>query len=121
MTDAVDPRDAGPMNHRRDGLPSQIKVDHCSHIQDCTYMAEEYAKLTPPEKQHLYQIRKAKGTAPCAKGSNRSISSAQTDSSSNRKCSATDAALKDDASEDNGSLFPNSDGEMTDSDKCAKN
>ncbi len=56
-----------------------------------------------------------------SKGSNRSISSAQTDSSSNHKRSATDAALKDDASEDNGSLFPDSDGEMTDSDKRAKN
>jgi hypothetical protein len=46
---------------------------------------------------------------------------AQTDSAPYRKRSATYAALKDDASEDNGSLFPDSDGELTDSDKRAKN
>jgi hypothetical protein len=108
-------------DRRRDGLPLQIEVDRWDHIQDRTYMAEEYAKLTAPEKQRLYQIQKAKGMAPRTKGSNRSVSLAQTDNSSNHKRSATNATLRDDVSEDNGSLFPASDGEITDTDKCAKN
>ncbi len=84
-------------------------------------MAKEYANLNATKKQCLYQIQKGKTTDSHAKGSNRTVSSTLTDNSSNRKRSATDAALRDDTSEDNGSLFPDSDGDTTDTDKRAKN
>ena len=85
------------------------------------YTAKEYAKLSAAEKQYLYQIRKEKTIDPRAKGGNRSVSLTLTDNSSSRKRSVADSALKDDTSDENGSLFPDSNGDMTDTDKRAKN
>ena len=56
---------------RRSGIPSQIEVDKCTHIQNKKYPWEEYKNFTPAEKQRAYQLRylDAKpGTGPSRRG-----------------------------------------------------
>ena len=58
-------------SERRAGIPSQIEVDKCTHIQNKKYPYEEYIKFTPAEKQRAYQLRypDAKpGTGPSRRG-----------------------------------------------------
>ena len=58
-------------SEHRSGIPSQIEVDKCTHIQNKKYPYEEYIKFTPAEKQRAYQLRypDAKpGTGPSRRG-----------------------------------------------------
>ena len=118
-------RGSGFPDCRRAGLPSQIEVDRCTHIRDRTYTREEYENLSAAEKQRFFQIRKGKttrpegGTRPYPRDS-RSVSSTLTDPSSARKRSAAAANLKSDQSDDNASLFSDSDQDMM-TDKRSRN
>ncbi|MBM3917828.1 MAG: hypothetical protein FJ349_09525 [Sphingomonadales bacterium] len=121
-----------PYPRRDGGVPPQIAVDRCTHIQDRTYTKAEYDKLSAAEKQRLYQIRKEKNTRNDSSGrprsrDNRSISSAMTDQSSSRKTDQSTprkrSATEDSDSyntDDNASLFGNTDQDIK-TDKRAKN
>ena len=85
----------------------------------------EYEKLSDAEYQRLFQIRKGKTTRPeggtrSYPQDSRSVSSTLTDPSSARKRSAAAANLKSDQSDDNASLFSDSDQDMM-TDKRSRN
>jgi hypothetical protein len=100
----------GTGRSRSDGLPSQIEVDRCTHIEARYYPPSEYNKFTAAEKAKHFQLTKpgvTPGTGPCRDRRNdqRSVTSTMTDgSSSNHKRSASSAKM-DISDDDNKPLF----------------
>ena len=87
---------------RKKGLPSQDEIDKCTHIKNKYYPKEEYDKFTDAEKQKLWQLQHPKA-----------IPGTDDTKTPKRKVAAmnTGSAKNDDESDDNASLFPDSDDE----------
>ena len=106
-------RGRGSGKSRMDGIPSQVDIDRCTHIEAKHYPWSEYSKFTPAERQKHFQLTHkdiTPGTGPCRdrRGGGRSVASTMTDgSSSNRKRSASSARM--DVSDDDKSLFSDTD------------
>jgi hypothetical protein len=104
----------GTGKSRLDGIPSQVEIDRCTHIEARHYPYPEYSKFTAAEKQKHFQLMHkgvTPGTGPCRdrRHDGRSIASTGTDgSSSNRKRSASSAKM-DLSDDDSKPLFPDSD------------
>ena len=111
------PRGRDNQSDRDAGIPSQIEVDRCTHIQNKKYSWNEYKNFTPADKQRVYQLRNpdAKpGTGPSranrGRGGTSTVSamtgSTETNASKKRKgrdgTENTDA-LDDDDDQDNKS------------------
>ena len=47
---------------RKRGIPSQAEVDVCTHITKTFYPHEEYARMTPAEKQKVWQLKNTSKT-----------------------------------------------------------
>jgi len=103
----------GSGKSRQDGIPSQVEIDRCTHIEAKHYPWAEYKNFSAAKRQRLFQLTHkdvTPGTEPCRdrRGGGRSVASTMTDgSSSNRKRSASSAKM--DMSDDDKSLFPDSD------------
>jgi hypothetical protein len=98
---------------RLDGIPLQVEIDRCTHIEAKHYPSSEYSKFTAAEKQKHFQLMHkdvTPGTGPCrdCRHDGRSVASTGTDGSSlYRKRSASSARM--DMSDDNNKpLFPDS-------------
>jgi hypothetical protein len=97
-----------------DGIPSQVEIDRCTHIEARHYPYSEYSKFTAAEKQKHFQLLHkdvTPGTGPCRDRcqDSRSATSTMTDGSlSNRKRSASSAKM-DMSDDDTKPLFPDSD------------
>ena len=98
------------------GIPSQIKVDHCTLIAARHYPRSEYKRFTAAERQKHWLLMnpgKTPGTGPprnchAISGGGRSIALTITGgSTSGQKRSAKDADLHDE-SDDDASLFAGS-------------
>ena len=95
---------------RKAGIPSQIEVNKCTHIQNKQYSWEEYKKFTLAERQRHYQLRNpdAKpGTGPSRggrRGGGSSNVSAMTNSteSKNSKKRNRDGREKDNDDDSDG-------------------
>jgi hypothetical protein len=104
----------GTGRSRLDGIPLQVEIDRCTHIEAKHYPYSEYSKFTAAEKQKHFQLMHkdvTPSTGPCRdrRHDGRSVASTGTDgSSSNRKRSASSARM-DMSDDDNKPLFPNSD------------
>ena len=55
---------------RPDKLPSQEEVDKCTHITESFYPKSEYAKMTPAEKQKVYQNKTGRNLTNTARAVN---------------------------------------------------
>jgi hypothetical protein len=106
-------RGRGTGKSRLDGIPSQIEIDRCTHIEARHYPWSQYSKFTPAEKQKHFQLMHKDtkpGTGPCRdrRQGDRSVASTMTDgSSSNRKRSAS--TMRMDTDDNDKSLFSDSD------------
>ena len=104
----------GTGKSRLDGIPSQVEIDRCTHIEAKRYPYSEYSKFTAAERQKHFQLMNkgvTPGTGPCRdrRHDGRSVASAGTDGSSlNRKRSASSAKM-DLSDDDSKPLFPDSD------------
>jgi hypothetical protein len=114
----------GSGKSHQDGIPSQVEIDRCTHIEAKHYPWTEYKKFSASEKQRLFQLTHkdlTPGTGPCCdcRGGGRSVALTMTDgSSSNPKRSASSAKM--DMSDDDKSLFPDSDADWDASDDRRK-
>ena len=93
--DGRDRNKDGSAEARRAGLPSQAEVDKCTHIKDKWYSKDEYKKLTPAEKQRLWQLQNANQKPGTDSGK--------------RKVAAINTNTPKDDSDDNASLFGDDD------------
>ena len=93
--DGRDRNKNGLAEARRAGLPSQAEVDKCTHIKDKWYSKEDYKKLTPAEKQRLWQLQNANQKPGTDSGK--------------RKVAAVNSNKSKDDSDDNKSLFSDDD------------
>jgi hypothetical protein len=85
---------------RKKGLPSQDKIDKCTQIKNKYYPKEEYDKFTDAEKQKLWQLQHPKA-----------VPGTDDTKTTTPKCkvAAMNSAMHEDESDDNASLFPDSD------------
>jgi hypothetical protein len=49
-------RGRGTGRSRWDGIPSQVEIDRCTHIEASHYPWSEYSKFTATEKQKHFQL-----------------------------------------------------------------
>jgi hypothetical protein len=107
-------RGRGTGRSRFDGLPSQIEVDRCTHIEGRYYPPKEYNKFTATEKAKHFQLTHkdvTPGTGPCRDCCNdsRSVASTMTDGFSSNHKRSTSSAKMDVSNIDTKPLFPDSD------------
>ena len=90
----------GSESARKSGLPDQADVDRQTHITKRYYPPDEYATLTKAEKQRLWQLNNP-GKRPGSDDTN----------AKRVRISATESTSMGAESDDNASLFPDTDDE----------